>query len=258
MVSHIMRILHQEILASPEGMAWSDNQTRVHRIIPVLAEELEKLEAQDFLPAGQVDFLMLRDKVRHCAKNVAKGFSGMDIGGVAKPLLDVLDQYVGQGSRGVARKFAFVIDTKLREIIERDYAELSMKLFASRAWKSTVVMAGSILEAILFDALSTDSATLARASASSKAPTYRGHVKDIQAGEWKLHELIEVAADLGILTADRAETVDRVLRDYRNFVHPKVEIRNAHPCTEAEALLAKGALDGVCNFLESKAVRRPV
>jgi len=37
------------------------------------------------------------------------------------------------------------------------------------------------------------------------------------------------------------------LRDYRNFIHPKKEIRTGYPCTEAEAFMAKGALDAVCN-----------
>jgi hypothetical protein len=50
--------------------------------------------------------------------------------------------------------------------------------------------------------------------------------------------------------AERARTIDQVLRDYRNFVHPKKEIRAEHACSEAEALLAKGALDGVCNYFE--------
>jgi hypothetical protein len=39
------------------------------------------------------------------------------------------------------------------------------------------------------------------------------------------------------------------LRDYRNFVHPKKELRAQHPCTEAEALMSVGALEGVCNIL---------
>jgi hypothetical protein len=79
-------------------------------------------------------------------------------------------------------------------------------------------------------------------------------VKDILANtaedEWRLVNLIEVAVDLGLLPQDRADTIDQVLREYRNFVHPRKELKAAHPCTEAEAYLAKGALDGVCNQLE--------
>jgi hypothetical protein len=49
----------------------------------------------------------------------------------------------------------------------------------------------------------------------------------------------------------RAASIDQVLRDYRNFVHPRKELKAAHHCTEAEATLAKGALDVVCNHLEA-------
>jgi len=66
-----------------------------------------------------------------------------------------------------------------------------------------------------------------------------------------LHNLIEVAVDLSILPEARSNTVDQVLRDYRNFVHPKKEVRAEHPCSEAEALMSKGALDGICNHLKS-------
>jgi hypothetical protein len=111
-------------------------------------------------------------------------------------------------------------------------------------------MAGSILEAILFDQLAADPAVFAQAQANKHAPKYKGVVKDLVAGDWKLADLINVAADLGVITQDRAKTFDQVLRDYRNFVHPKKEIKAQHSCSEAEALMARGALDGVCNHLK--------
>jgi hypothetical protein len=51
------------------------------------------------------------------------------------------------------------------------------------------------------------------------------------------------------LPEERGDTIDQVLRDYRNFVHPRKELKAAHQCTEAEAYVARGALDGVCNHL---------
>jgi hypothetical protein len=75
-------------------------------------------------------------------------------------------------------------------------------------------------------------------------------VKNLTGGDWTLHDMIEVAADIGLIPNDRSKTFDQVLRDYRNFVHPKKEVRAGHPCTEAEAMMAKGALDGVCNHFD--------
>lgn len=98
--------------------------------------------------------------------------------------------------------------------------------------------------------LTRDYATATKANAAGAAPKFKGKVKPIENGDWRLADLIDVASELQILPAERAKTIDQVLRDYRNFVHPKKEIRAQHPCTEAEALLAKGALEGVCNHFE--------
>ena len=68
--------------------------------------------------------------------------------------------------------------------------------------------------------------------------------------DWRLENLIKVAADIGVLPEKRATTFDQVLRDYRNFVHPKKEIRSGHPCQEGEAQLAIGGLNAVCDILE--------
>ncbi len=156
---------------------------------------------------------------------------------------------MGEGSRAETREFPFIKDAKLREIIERDYKELSLRLYPGGAWKSTVIMAGSILEAILHDVLASDPGRQGKALASTTANEKPAKGKAMD--EWSLHVLIKVAGEIGVLPQDREECIDRVLRDYRNFVHPKVEVKTASPCTEAEATLAKGGLDAVCNHLQA-------
>ena len=46
------------------------------------------------------------------------------------------------------------------------------------------------------------------------------------------------------------------------MIHSDVELKKQYSCTEAEASLAKGALDAVCNYLEKNALhlqeRRPL
>jgi hypothetical protein len=51
--------------------------------------------------------------------------------------------------------FSFVADTRIRTIVERDSVELQ-KLGPSQASKSVLVLAGSIMEGLIFDALVTD------------------------------------------------------------------------------------------------------
>jgi hypothetical protein len=164
----------------------------------------------------------------------------------------ILGQHRGEGSRGVMRPFSYILDTGLRRIIERDYFELNAKLFPSGAWKSTVIMAGSILEAVLHDILA-DTKRIARTNASPKGAKGKGGIQidiTVDPDGWKLVHLIDVAVDIGILPKDRAATIDQVLRDYRNFVHPRKEIKEQHECSEAEAGLAKYGLDGVCDHLQ--------
>lgn len=213
-------------------------------LLEAVVEEINRLDPRDFLPAAQFHFTFMRATLRGCLlrRNLRKDFD--EVRHCCWKLLPRLDMYGGPGSRAVVRSFEFVADAQLRAIIERDYRELALYLFPAGAWKSTVVMAGSILEALLHDALTKDAATLADAQASTHAPKK----KDLE--KWTLHELIRVAGDLNIVPQARLNAIDQSLRDYRNYVHPTVELRAGYPCTEAEAHLAIGALDSVLNHLE--------
>lgn len=48
--------------------------------------------------------------------------------------------------------FGFIFHNRFRHIVERDYAELQ-NLDPHRATKSVITLSGSIIEALLFDAL---------------------------------------------------------------------------------------------------------
>jgi hypothetical protein len=243
MVNHVKSYISQ-LLNSTEN---PEHSMRLRGQVHELFKEIDKLDPRDFDPDAQEQFMSVRADVSNIAKY---GESQERKQQILTSLSLILDRHRGEGSHRVTRSFAFISDPHLREIIERDYSELSRILFPAGAWKSTVIMAGSIIEAILYDRLTADASMRKIAMDSYKAPKERGGAtKDIMEGEWKLHALIEVATDIAVLPADRAETFDRVLRDYRNFVHPKAEIRTGHPCGDAEAMMAKGALDAICDHL---------
>ncbi|HEV3436185.1 MAG TPA: hypothetical protein VG122_02435 [Gemmata sp.] len=192
------------------------------------------------------------ERLKSILNNHQEGF--LELLGLCDKLIIILGTYGGQGSSLNTKQFPFITDTELKSIVERDYRSLIIELIPSGAWKSAVIMAGSVLEAILYDQLTKDPGQVARAMASPKAPKKKGGaVKDITSDdredEWTLSNFIEVSVDLGILPQARADAIDQVLRDYRNFVHPRKELRAGHPCTEAEADLAKGALGAVINHL---------
>jgi hypothetical protein len=246
MVGYITKIANELIARCKKG-AWQETPD----LMRALAEELDRLDPRDFLANARFDFVMVRIEAGQWGKATTfTETSYRKIQSMGEWVVKILEQYGGKGSQVISRSFAFVKDTGLRQIIERDYRELQLKVFPSRAWKSSVVLAGSILEALLYDQLSADPTIRATALSSSKAPRERGIVKDLLAGKWKLEKLIDVSVDLSILPKDRAKTFDQILRDYRNFVHPKKELRAQHPCEEAEALMSVGALEGVCNILK--------
>lgn len=212
-----------------------------------LVEELDRLDPRDFAPAARFRFVARRVEARTWARATSMGHTAKLVALVAE-IVKLLDDYGPPGSRGTARVFRWLSDADLKAIVQRDYAELEAILVPDGAWKSAVVMAGSILEAILVDLLTKDAARLAAAKASTKVPKDKGVPKP--ESDWTLHNLIEIATDIKLIPADRSKTFDQVLRDYRNFVHPRKEIRAAHPSGEGEASMAKGALDAFCDHLD--------
>lgn len=217
----------------------------------LLPEELDRLDPRDFLPDARYKFVVAKGNAWYWGNQSATSSASFkSIVEMASSVIEALKCYGGENSKGITRSFNFMKDKDLRKIVERDYRELRLQVYPSGAWKSSVILAGSILEAILFDHLTNEPATRTKAEVSKKAPKDKhGKVLDLFNGDWKLYHLIEVAADIGMIPLERAKSFDQVLRDYRNFVHPKKEIRSQHQCNEAEAMMAVGALDGICNIL---------
>jgi hypothetical protein len=240
--SGVFRTMH----SPPRSAVIADAMAGLREIV----KELDRLDPRDFDAASQSEFLRVRGNLIHLSR--ANSYAKPQIQEAITPLLEVLNNYRGAGSSRVTRQFPYLTDPELRAIVERDYVELNVRLFPAGAWKSTVIMAGSILESILFDVLS-DAKRVAATNASNKGARAKGGVSidiTVDPDAWKLTHLIEVAVETKVLPSARAGTIDQVLRDYRNFVHPQKEKKAKHECNKAEAGLAKHGLDGVCDHLE--------
>ncbi|MGB8656739.1 MAG: hypothetical protein WCE90_03015 [Candidatus Zixiibacteriota bacterium] len=136
--------------------------------------------------------------------------------------------------------FSFVVDTELREIIERDYQEVQ-KVKNAKAPKATIVLAGSIIEALLLEALLKDSP---KAKIAPKAP------KENELRKWHLNSLIEVAEELGKIEQDTTQ-FSYVVKDYRNLIHPGKEIRIKLKPKPEEAEIAFQVLKKVIRDLKA-------
>lgn len=278
----------------------------------VLVQELNELEARDFVPASRFEFVSLRRMVRNYVELEESdwyhlnGYLDADFGiegemlawermgrlfrrfelmeghgylprdrhnivhaasivtrqaeRLLAGLSKTLDSYVGEASRIRSRDFPFVRGAALRGIVERDYRELMLKLFPTESWKSVVILAGSILEALLHDLLTRDAARIAAAMASPRAPTRQAPrssaiiKRDLQSAaredEWKLSNYIDVADGLSLVPSEWKPSVQVVLRDFRNCVHPRRELTLSYQITQGEALQAVGALIKICDHIE--------
>ena len=91
--------------------------------------------------------------------------------------------------------------------------------------------------------------------AAEEAPRRGGGVvRDLNSNrledQWSLQDYIAVAVELDLLPAARANSIDQVLRGYRNFVHPRRELRMGFDCNSPVAMQSFATLNIVCDHLE--------
>jgi hypothetical protein len=173
--------------------------------------------------------------------------------GVCEQIASTLDAYE---SEAVPRSFAWVKNKVIRQIVERDYRELTLILFPAGAWKSTVVLAGSVVEAILYDQLTRTKDRIRKAMSAVEAPKKKGGVvRDIRVNadedEWRLDKLIKVAAELRLIKEEEENLTHQALRKYRNFIHPHRESMEDKALSDGDAMAALGALKVICDRLEN-------
>lgn len=129
-------------------------------------------------------------------------------------------------------------NNRIKKILERDYMEIQ-KCLQWKCWKAAITLCGSFLEAILLEKLKKVGG---RALLSPKKGN--GPIED-----WRLTNYIDVAIDLGLIK----EGVDKFahsVRQYRNLIHPSLEIEGGLKAGEEEAKIAFHVLNMIMRDLE--------
>lgn len=147
-------------------------------------------------------------------------------------------------------RLTFLNDVPLRENVARDIDSLE-PLIRSGEWKAATVIGGSIVEAILLDALlprEVDAKDYARAQA--RVDLRRWRVGRLE--KWDLWQLVAVCRHLGIIDDALAGICDAA-REYRNLIHAGVE-RARHRSSPGTALNARSAVE---NLIERLTPRTP-
>lgn len=113
---------------------------------------------------------------------------------------------------------AVPVPLTFQEVIEERRYEIARCLKA-KAPLAVIFLCGSTLEGLLFAVAESNPK---RFNQTAAAPTRDGKVKPF--GEWTLHNLIAVARELGLVGEDVLKHADAV-RDFRNYTHPRQQIR---------------------------------
>ena len=263
MVGYIKQLIQQVQIVTNEhpadGVVTIKNNIGldIHNLFVTITEELAKLDPQDFAPAVQHEFASLRNVIRD-QYSKGKILNSHKAAADAARMSDILDSYAGEGSGGHTRSFAFITNPDIKAIVERDYKELSQRAFPGGSWKSSIILAGSILEAILFDVLTKDATAILAAMTNPQTPQKSrragGGPKDIMLtdrdNQWALNDFIKVTCNLNILPYDDEKAIHLVLREYRNLVHPRLELQLGIPISKAHAGTAVSMLDVVLDILK--------
>ncbi len=132
-------------------------------------------------------------------------------------------------------EFEYIGDDRLRASLVSDYAEFRTSL-SSEAWKSALVLIGSIVEALLVDHL---------LAVSYEKRTKRDPLK------MQLGELIHACEAEGALSP-KTVALSTVIQSYRNLIHPGRAVRLGETPSKSAAVVAGELLQMIVDEISAK------
>jgi hypothetical protein len=126
--------------------------------------------------------------------------------------------------------FSFIADKKLRNLIEKDWEEINA-IFNVNAWKSCVLLCGSILEGILINELKRN-----QPIANQEYQRLKNRNAPVL-DRWDLVDLVEISNRLQLFPKGTIH-LNHAIREFRNLVHPGKQLREHIEVTEEQAVIA--------------------
>jgi hypothetical protein len=142
---------------------------------------------------------------------------------------------------------SFIQPDDFRRNLQLDISATNRAL-ANSEWKAATVLAGSIVEALLLWGLQQQSPSSVTSTTSGFVGTSLQQKPPAALERWDLHEYIEVASALSVISADTA-TQARLAIDFRNLIHPGRAARLGQTCDRGTALSAVAAIEHVVRDL---------
>jgi len=142
----------------------------------------------------------------------------------------------------------FISDLTYREHLREELASIE-KLFEVRQWKATMVLAGSLMEALLCDQIIRKA--LPEIEGAIKALIGRQDLKQNLRADpltWHLPEYLKVSYELKIIGMKTKEQA-LLSADFRNLVHPGKALRDQITCDRAATYSVLAGLEHVIKDL---------
>jgi hypothetical protein len=143
-------------------------------------------------------------------------------------------------NKALPSEFSFIRNKDLRELLEADWKE-SQIVHNAKAWKSCVILCGSILEGMLFDILSRDEPKSLAAYARLRASNPKIGKPTSSISDLNLNALVEIASELKMLPPGPFH-LSHALRHSRNLVHPEKQLREKVDDIENEANISLSSM----------------
>lgn len=140
----------------------------------------------------------------------------------------------------------------------RQDVSTSYKLFDSHEYKASIVMAGSVIEALLVWLLQNQEYTLVikardewNAENANSDGKNRTPIKSKKIEEWNLDTLINIADYLKQVSKDTVSSL-HLSREYRNLIHPGRAMRKGLHPTRGSALNTLGGMERLIEEINGK------
>ena len=136
--------------------------------------------------------------------------------------------------------FKFISDEQLRKQCTQDLEEF-LSCYNAKAYKASIVLIGSLIEAVLY--------------------YYLNHNEDIKScidgfekRELKLKDLLFFAKQHDVIGEELYKLADQI-RDFRNFIHPKVALRTKTEITNNTVQIGYSVLLEIVRVINSRLKR---
>lgn len=258
--SDIVALIDRVFPASAKGQTFhlAHNQAATLQALLTLADSL----SPQFLPVGGEDlvcYLASCEVIRnHLDQWKSLGYKGGQFSvtpgfGNQNPvshIREILSKRPDTILSPAVAGLEFVPDKKYREELRADLASVE-SLIRSQEWKAGMVLAGSLIEALVCDYLLRSDPSAIQGAVSSLVSEKRIRNQSSDVTQWHLPAYALVAERLGAI---RAPTCQQVIQgaDFRNLVHPGKSIREGTRCTRGTATATVAALFLVIEDLGSK------